>query len=278
MACPFGSSCAYYAVIAAALMAGSPCGLAEPVPVHQVEGEFHGFLVLRTLGGNIVAEGDVTQVVRAGKVTNRLTFRFKDGSVQDETVVFSQNHTFHLLSDHLIQSGPAFKRAINMSIDGVTGVVTVRSAGEDGKEKSTTDHLNLPPDLANGMVPMLLKNVAQNSSMTLSMVVATPKPRIVKLAISPDGEESFSIGDSSRKAMRYVVKLELGGVAGVVAPVVGKQPPDTHVWMILGTAPTFVKSEGPLAEGTDILQTELTSPVWVSAQKARDAQEKGASR
>ncbi len=35
------------------------------------------------------------------------------------------------------------------------------------------------------------------------MVAATPKPRLVKLAITPQGEEPFSIGGSSRKATQY---------------------------------------------------------------------------
>ena len=53
-----------------------------------------------------------------------------------------------------------------------------------------------------------------------------------------------------------------GGVAGVVAPLVGKQPPDSHVWVLEGEAPAFVKSEGPLAMGGDSWRIELVSPVW----------------
>lgn len=48
----------------------------------------------------------------------------------------------------------------------------------------------------------------------------------------------------------------------MVAPLVGKQPPDTQVWVLLGGFPTFLKSEGPLFEGGPILRTELVSPAW----------------
>ena len=75
------------------------------------------------------------------------------------------------------------------------------------------------------------------------MVVATPKPRIVKLAISSAGNDSFSLEGSKREAAHYVIKVEIGGVAGVVAPLVGKQPPDAHVWVLGGEIPAFVKSE-----------------------------------
>ena len=94
------------------------------------------------------------------------------------------------------------------------------------------------------------------------LVAATPKPRLVKLAITPQGEESFSIGGSNQRATHYVVKVEIGGVTGLLAPLLGKQPPDARVWILGGEAPAFLKSEGPLYLGGPVWQIELTSPVW----------------
>jgi hypothetical protein len=31
--------------------------------------------------------------------------------------------------------------------------------------------------------------------------------------------------------MRYEIKIELGGVPGVVAPLIGKQPPKVQIWI-----------------------------------------------
>ena len=98
------------------------------------------------------------------------------------------------------------------------------------------------------------------------MVAATPKPRLVKLEITPQGEEPFSVGGSSRKATHYVVKVKIGGAAGLVAPLLGKQPPDIHVWILGGEALAFVRSEGPLYFGGPIWRIELVSPVWPRAQ------------
>jgi len=152
---------------------------------------------------------------------------------------------------------------MEVSIDGPTGQITVRNTDDDGKEKVLTNRLDLPPDVANGMVLTLLKNIPSDASqMTVSMVAATPKPRLVKLAITSQGEEPFSIGDSSRKATHYVVKVEIGGAAGLVAPLLGTQPPDTHVWILGGEAPAFVKSEGSLFFGGPVWRIELASPVW----------------
>ena len=237
--------------------------LAAPVVVRHPEGLVHGFLVLRTLEGKTLADGDLIQVARGDRVTSEVVFHFKDGSVHDETVVFSQRHSFRLLSDHIVQKGPTFQRPLEVSINGSTGQISVHYTDDDGKEKVATDRLELPPDLANGLVPTLLKNVPPNvAQTTLSMVAATPKPRLVKLTIAPQGEDPFLIGDYRRTARHYVVKVEIGGVTGLVAPLLGKQPPDTHVWILGGEAPTFVKAEGPLFLGGPIWRIELASPVW----------------
>jgi len=246
-----------------ALLLPCPVLSQSPVAVQYTEGVVRGFLVLRTLEGNALAEGDVTQFARGDRVTSHTVLRFKDGSVNEETVVFSQRHTFRLVSDHLVQKGPAFKQPMDVSVDGSTGQVTVRYTDDGGKEKTVTDRLKLPADVSNGMILTLLKNIRPDVPLTtLSMVAAAPKPRLVKLLISPDGEESVSAGGLARKATRYVVKVDIGGVAGVVAPLVGKQPQDTHVWILGGDAPSFVKSEGPLYAGGPIWRIELTSPNW----------------
>jgi hypothetical protein len=234
---------------------------AAPVAVRHTEGLVHGFLLLSTMEGKPLAEGDLIQVSRGGRVTSHLVFRFKDGSVRDETVVFSQRGIFRLLSYHLLQKGPTFQYSMEVSIDSSSGQVTVRYT-DDGKEQVATDRLQLPPDLANGMIFTLLKNVRPDGPTTVSMVAATPKPRLVKLAISPTGEEPFSVGGSQHTAMHYVLKVEIGGVAGVIAPLLGKQPSDIHVWVLGGDVPAFVKSEGPLYFGGPNWRIELTSPVW----------------
>ncbi|HEY1494658.1 MAG TPA: hypothetical protein VGF49_08940, partial [Candidatus Solibacter sp.] len=218
--------------------------------MRYLEGRVHGFLVLRELGGDILASGVLTQVAKGNRVTSELAFHFKDGSLHQETAMFSQTRAFQLLTYHLVQKGKSFKRAVDMSVNAATGQVTVQYEEEDGKPKTITEHMKLPADLANGIVTPLLNDIdLKTPKTTLSMLVATPKPRLVKLEISPAGEDSYSVAGSPGQAMHYVVKIEIGGISGVIAPVIGKQPPDTHVWMAGGKAPGFLKSEGPLFEG-----------------------------
>jgi hypothetical protein len=66
----------------------------------------------------------------------------------------------------------------------------------------------------------------------------------------------------SHEAQGFVVKIRIGGISGVVAPVVGKQPSDIHAWMIGGKAPSLLKFEAQLYEGGPIWRIEMASPVW----------------
>jgi hypothetical protein len=236
---------------------------AEPVKVRHTEGLVHGFLVLRTPDGKAAADGDLIQTARGDRVTARLVFRFRDGSLHEETTVFAQERQFRLLSNHLVQKGPTFPRPLDMSINAITGDVTVSYTDDDGQQKTESERLNLGPDVANGLILTLLKNVrAKAPPESFSYVAATPKPQLVKLAVSVAGEERFSTGGTGRTATHYVLKVDIGGLKGVLAPLLGKQPPDSHVWILGGEAPAFVKSEQPLYMGGPVCRVELVSPAW----------------
>ena len=249
-------------VVAAALVIPT-MSLGDQVRVRHTEGLVHGFLALRTVEGTPLADGDLLQTARGTQVTSRLVFHFKDGSLHDETAVFSQRQLFRLVSDHLVQRGPSFPQPIDMTIDALKGQVTVRYTDDRGQAKVESEHLNLPTDLANGLILTMLKNADPTAPpKSVGYIAATPKPRLVKLEISAAGEEPFATGGASRKAWHYVLKVDIGGLSGVIAPLLGKQPPDSHVWILPGEAPAFVKSEQPLYNGGPVWRIELVSPVW----------------
>jgi hypothetical protein len=236
---------------------------ASPVAVRYTEGAVHGFLALRTLEGQTIADGDLIQAAQGDRVTSRLVFHFRDGSLHDDTVIFTQRRSFRLVTDHLIQKGPAFQLAMETWIDAAKGDVKVRYADKGGLEKVEAEHLDLPPDVANGLLLTLLKNIAPDAAeTTVSLVAATPKPRLVKLVIAPAGKTPVSVGDSARNAVQFVIKVDIGGISGVIAPLLGKQPPDSHVWVLEEGVPAFVKLEAPLFMGGPLWRVELVSPAW----------------
>src|SRR5207249_1965455 len=118
---------------------------AAPVPVRFVEGAVHGFLALRTLNGVLVAPGELFQVVRGGEVESRMVFRFKDGSVLDETVVFTQQRVLTMQSYHLVQRGPTFTEDIEISLQRANGKYRVKTkASTDGREDVHDGTIEIP--------------------------------------------------------------------------------------------------------------------------------------
>lgn len=235
---------------------------AEPVLVRHVQGYMRGFIVLKDLDDKTLATGDLTQTPAGNRVTTVMTLHFKDGSLHQETSVFSQRRTFQLLSYKQIQKGPAFKNPTTLSFETSTGTIHIQYTEKDGQVKTIDDKLSLPPDLANGMIGTLLTDIDPKVETTLSMLVSTPKPRVVKLKIAASEQDTFTVGGVAGKATHYVIKIDIGGVTGVVAKVVGKQPPPIHAWVAAGGAPAFLRSEGPLFEDGPIWRIEQASPVW----------------
>jgi hypothetical protein len=236
---------------------------ADPIIVRAPQGSIHGFLELRTSDGHVVASGDATQVVHGDEVTAETIFHFKDGSLDDEITVFSQRRTLQLISDRHIQRGPFFPHPMDVLIDVRSGQVTVRSRGKDGKEEVKTDHIDMPSDLANGLIAQTVENMRpETAEMTVSQIVMTPKPRLVKFVISNLGQDSATVAGASRKAIHYQIKIVLGGIVGFIAPLVGKAPPNIEIWTIGGQATTFAREKGPLYAEGPIMTMQLASPVW----------------
>jgi hypothetical protein len=246
----------------------SPVALlqAQQIPVKHLAGTSHGFLLLRADDGKPLATGDSIQTVQGNRVTSHLTFRFQDGSIDDDITVFSQHRRLRLISDHHLQKGPQFLHPMNVLINAKTGQVTVQTfdhTKDSPIKQSKTYHLDLPPDLSNGLLLSILINLdPEGPPAKVAYLAATPKPRIVHLVLEPRGKDTFSVGGAHHQAVRYVIHTDIGGVEGALAPVVGKQPKDVRVWVVEGPAPSFVRMRGPLFDGGPVWNIEETSPKW----------------
>lgn len=217
---------------------------AEPVAVRFPEGVTRGFPVLRSLDNEALAHGDFSQVVRGDRVQSRLVFNFKDGSIYDESVVFSQGAAFTLLSYRIVQKGPSFPETLEASIDRETGRYTVRyRADDDSPEETLTGKFELPEDAYNGMLTMIIKNLPSRAIETVSLVAFTPKPRVVKLQLVPVAEDRMRVSDAPMmQTLRYHVRPQLGLFASLLVADI----PDLRVWIVPGEAPAFLRAEGPL--------------------------------
>jgi hypothetical protein len=232
-----------------------------PVPVRFAEGMVRGFLELSDSDGRRIASGDFLQLPRADELKCRTVLYFKDGSLHDESAVFTQERTFLMKSYRLIQKGKAFQQDMDISLDRSGGGKYRVAVGKGGREKVLEGTLDLPLDVYNGMVPTVLKNLPKGAREKIHLVAFTPAPRVIELDMVPDGEERLFIGDLEKSADHYVLKPRLG-LLRLPAALLGRTPPDNHIWTITKEVPAFVRFMGPLALGGPVWRIELASPRW----------------
>ena len=233
---------------------------AAPVEVRYPEGVSRGFVTVTTLEGKILGEGELSQLGKGlNQVESRLSIRLKDGSLHEETVLFSQKQEFKLVTYTLVQRGPSFPHHSEVSLDMGTGMYTFRRTARGEDPTATTEHLDLPPDTYNGMTITLLKNLARGASATIHMLDVGPKPKLYEVELTPIDKDSLRAGGVSRDAVHYVLKPKLGWIKQNLASLLGKVPPEYHFWLLKKNAPAFVKFEGPLYTEGPIWRIEQSS-------------------
>src|SRR6202789_3437587 len=137
---------------------------AERISVRHIQSPMHRFRVAVSETGKMIAGGEFSQVVQGDEVTMRLTYKFVDGSIDDETTTYRQQGTFRLVRNHHIQKGPFFGKPVDYTVEAATGIATSRTTDKNGKIHVESAHMGLPDDLANGFVGTLLLNVPQNTT------------------------------------------------------------------------------------------------------------------
>jgi len=250
------------ACLAALLLASSFVAANAQMEVKHAVGALHGFLVIRSEGGVDIGSGEIFAFAEGDRVTIKTVYRFRDGSLDEETAIFTQRKTFQLVSDHHIQQGRFFPKPSDITVEG-NGQVTLRSIDKDGKAKVETTKMDVSPALSNGVVGTILQNITPaRPEFKLDMIVPAGKPRAIKLDVVPVGKQSVRIAGLRRDTTVFRLKTEIGGVAGVIAPIVGKQPPDIFISMIEGEVPVIVRILGPLAEGTAVVDIQLAGATF----------------
>ena len=240
-----------------AITLGTPAP-AERIPVKHIQRPMHQFMLTRSEAGKVIARGEFSQVVLGDEVTMRLTYHFVDGSIDDETTTYRQQDTFRLVRNHHIEQGPFFVKSVDFSVEAATGIATSRTAGKNGKIHVESEHINLPDDVANGFVGTLLLNVTHNTTpFRVGMLAPVGGGRLIRLLISPEGEQPFHTTGQTLKATVFRIHPELGGIVGVIAQLIGLQPKDVMVWVVEGEEPAVVRIVGQLGGYGPVVSSEL---------------------
>ena len=244
------------------LVLGSAPSTAEPIKVRLKEGVSRGFLVLAPPGGSPIAFGELRQKPVGNAIESRLVLQFRDGSLFDETVTFTQAGVFRLEAYRHLQQGPSLPTAA-ISFDRKSGQYQARTQEKKGdEEKVATGVLDMPADLYNGLTLTLLKNLPGGTPALVKIAAFTPKPRLIEAQLTAEGEDKVRVGPAAKKATRHLVKLEVQGLAGLIAPIIGKDPPDLRYWLVSGEVPAFVRFEGAMYLNGPVWRLEMAHVEW----------------
>jgi hypothetical protein len=231
---------------------------AEPISVRHIQRPMHRFMVARSEAGKIIGNGEFSQVVLGDEVTMRLTYHFVDGSIDDETTTYRQQGTFRLVRNHHIQKGPFFVKPVDFTVEAATGIATSRTVDKNGQVHVESEHMNLPDDLANGFVGTLLLNVLHNTTpFRVGMLAPVGSGRLIRILISPEGEQPFHTTGQTFTATVFRIHPELGGIVGVIAQLIGLQPKDVMVWVLEGEEPAVVRIVGQLGGYGPVVSSDL---------------------
>jgi hypothetical protein len=165
------------------------------VRVRFSESMSHGFLVLRNYQGDVLAHGEYVQEPRGTRIENHL--RSASRTVEPSEVTFERDNS--------------------------------RYHARIGDQEAVDGKVDLPDDLHNGMTSTLMKNLARNTRGHL--LVFTPKPQLLDTELRAEGEDRYFVGTTASSATRFLLKIDLRGVKGVVASIFGKEPPDVRYWI-----------------------------------------------
>lgn len=232
--------------------------LAEQIPVNHIQRPMHRFMVARSEDGKNIATGEFSQVVQGNEVTMRMTYRFVDGSIDDETTTYMQQGTFRLIQDHHIQNGAFFSRPLDFTVDAASGTATSSTTDKNGRIRVESRRINMPNDLANGMVGTVLLNVPNNTApFRVGMLAPVGGGRLIQLLISSEGEQTVHLSGQNLPATVFRIHPELGGIVGMIARLIGLQPKDVMVWVLEGEEPAVAVIVGQLGGYGPVVSSDL---------------------
>lgn len=248
-------------IAALTLVVSLPClALAQPIAARRPQQTMRRAFLMKTPDGKTIATAEETAQVQGDTVHSRMTFRFRDGSLDDEQSIFTQDKVFHLVSDHHVQKGPSFPTPQNIAVDVPAGTVTWHEE-KGGRDEAHTARVSLPGDLANGIMPLLVENFpASAQEMQTSWVAVPTHPMVVDISVKPAGDQNMDPDGRTVRAREFVLHPELHGFVSFLAPLVNKVPGDIHIWVTDTARPDFVKLAGPFYQGGPIWTVEPTGP------------------
>jgi hypothetical protein len=104
----------------------------------------------------------------------------------------------------------------------------------------------------------LLLNVSPNTApFRVGILAPVFGGRLIRILISPEGEQPFQKTGQALKATVFRIHPELGGFLGMIAKLLNLQPKDVMVWVLEGEKPAVMRIVGQLGGSGPVLSSEL---------------------
>jgi hypothetical protein len=232
--------------------------IAAPVAARRRQEPMHQLLVVKSADGKVIANGEEICTADGNRIRSDLVFRFLDGSLDEQITIFTQDQVFRLINDRHVQKGPSFPTSLDFTVDVPSSTVTWHQQ-KSGRDKVYSEHVALPDDVANGLIPLLAENVAPGSAgLQVSWIAVALRPILVTITVQPDPSPAPASAPSH--AQRLLLHPELHGLAWLVAPLLDKQPADLHFSVSDDPQPSFLRVVGPFYQGGPVWTVENVGP------------------
>lgn len=220
------------------------------ITVTNYAGTFHGSPELRDPNGKKLADGDYSQWVEGERLRVKITYRFNDRRLVEETADFRQK-------PELVQENWSFRESKdgklgrNFVADFISGLATAEK--EDNSEPKRWSEKVAPvrgQAFAGIGFVLALTNLrprlVAREKIELQAVAFTPNPRVVSVEISHTGVDHIRMGDRQLKGDHFIIHPKIPRIARLFITA-----PDIHLWFTNSTTPQFLRTEGPLVEPSD---------------------------
>ncbi len=221
------------------------------------EGAAHGFPALRSIDGELLAQGEFLQHVEGDAIRRTIHYTFGPGHWVEESSSLRQDPELvqEAWSWQEVRDGIVERR---FEIDFESGTATAEKR-EDGRVKRWSAHLDLQPGVAFAGSAFSLalgrerERLQRGEPVELQGVGFLPKPKAATLEVSYVGLERMTMGDRTVLGEHYVLHPKIPAIARLFV-----DPPDSNLWLTSPGPAAFLRWEGAMAETDDpIVRVDL---------------------
>jgi hypothetical protein len=233
------------------LLVARLAGADEPKPVspRHVLGTLHGFPSMSDAGGQVIADGELTQERAGDRLQVKIRWTFGDGRQAEERDEFQVDKTLVQRRFSWVESRKG-KELRRFEIDFPAGTGLAITHDEKGEATREESKLDLPAARCFAGYGTALAvselSIGAGGDARITFVAFTPKPRTVTLKVSRDKQERLSVAGRPIDTDRYALHPEIPFPANVFVSA-----QDAYLWFTHTRPAVLVRAEQNLIAKDD---------------------------